>query len=171
MIRILGIDPGLAHTGWGIIGAEKQRLIHLAHGTIKTDKSQSHSERVFMVYSEICRLISDIPPDIVGIETLYFAKNRRSAIPVAEARGAVLVAAAQHGIECIGYTPLEIKQALTGNGRAEKKQVQEMVRIMLGMEDLPSPNHAADALAAAICTYHMHQFSLAAEKQMPPKEM
>jgi len=159
MIRILGIDPGLANTGWGIIEADSNRLFHIAHGTIVTDKGTEPAQRVFQIYTAVREVICSYSPRLAGIETLYFAKNRRSAIPVAEARGALLVALAQECIDCVSHTPLEIKQALTGSGRAEKRQVQEMVRMMLGLEQVPQPDHAADALAAAICAYHMKQFS------------
>jgi len=163
MIRVAGIDPGLAHTGWGVIEGSPNRVSHVAHGTINTDAGEVPARRLLKIYEALREVLSVHAPQLVGIETLYFARNRGSALPVAEARGAILLAAAQSGAECVSYTPLEIKQALTGSGRAEKEQVQEMVRIMLGLREIPNPDHAADALAAAICAFHMYQFSNALE--------
>lgn len=162
MIRILGVDPGLAHTGWGILEGDGNRLRHIQHGTIETSSDEDPAVRVFKIFEGMKGLIELHQPQLVGIEALYFAKNRRSAIPVAEARGAVMVAAASHGIPVRSCTPLEIKKALTGHGRAEKFQVQDMVRVMLGLDAVPSPDHAADALAAAICSYHLQEFDRAA---------
>ncbi len=158
MIRILGVDPGLAHTGWGVLEARGNRLVHIDHGTIHTGANEDPALRVYAIYKELSGLLDLHTPRMVGVEALFFAKNRRSAIPVAEARGAVLVAVASKGIPVRSCSPLEIKKALTGNGRAEKVQVQEMVRIMLGLDSIPSPDHAADALAAAICSYHLYEF-------------
>ncbi|HDQ13954.1 MAG TPA: crossover junction endodeoxyribonuclease RuvC [Sediminispirochaeta sp.] len=157
-MRILGVDPGLAHTGWGVIETRGNRLYCLEHGSIVTGKESEQPLRLNEIFESLIELIQGFDPDLMAVESLYFAKNRRSAIPVAEARGAVLISAAQKGIPLVSYTPLEIKQALTGNGRAEKAQVQEMVRLMLGLQEIPRPDHAADALAAAVCSYHMYQF-------------
>lgn len=165
MIRILGVDPGLAHTGWGILEGNGNRLRHIQHGTIETSSDEDPAVRVFKIFEGMRSLIEIHMPQFVGIEALYFAKNRRSAIPVAEARGAVMVAAASSGLPVRSCTPLEIKKALTGHGRAEKFQVQEMVRVMLGLDTVPSPDHAADALAAAICSYHLHEFDRAANNR------
>ncbi len=163
MIRVAGIDPGLAHTGWGVIEAGPNRISHVAHGTVNTDPDSDPARRLLKIYNALREILAAQSPQLVGIETLYFARNRRSALPVAEARGVILLAAAQSGAQCVSYTPLEIKQALTGSGRAEKQQVQEMVRVILGLREIPSPDHAADALAAAICAFHMMQFSNAIE--------
>jgi len=170
MIRILGVDPGLAHTGWGLLEGRGNRLHHIDHGTIVTTPEEDPAVRVYKIFKVLKALLDTHRPQLVGIEALYFAKNRRSAIPVAEARGAILVAAASGGVPVRSCTPLEIKKALTGNGRAEKFQVQEMVRIMLGLESVPSPDHAADALAAAICSYHLHQFDRASGATSTPAE-
>ncbi|MFP4491041.1 MAG: crossover junction endodeoxyribonuclease RuvC [Spirochaetaceae bacterium] len=164
MKRILGVDPGLANTGWGVLDADGTRLVHIDHGTISTVADTEEQERLFIIFSGITELIQRYRPSLLGVEALYFAKNRKSAIPVAQARGVVLVAAAKEGVHAESHTPQDIKQALTGNGRAEKHQVQEMVRLLLGIEQIPKPDHAADALAAAICCYHLHQFSAEEEK-------
>ncbi len=158
MKRIIGIDPGLAHTGWGVLDADGSRLIHIEHGTIDTEADEPEEERLLRIYRTVKEKILQYQPDLIGVEVLFFAKNRRSASPVAQARGAVLVASARLKIPVENHTPQDIKQALTGNGRAEKFQVQEMVRIILGLSEIPKPDHAADALAAAICSYHLHQF-------------
>lgn len=164
MIRILGIDPGLADTGWGLIEGHSNRLHHIAHGTIRTAAETQHAERLLAIHTRVEALIQEYNPHFVAVEALYFAKNRRSGIPVAEARGVVLLAAARAEVESLSFTPLEIKQALTGNGRAEKQQVQEMVKFMLGLASLPKPDHASDALAAAICCFHTYQFNTSAAR-------
>ncbi|MFO7848367.1 MAG: crossover junction endodeoxyribonuclease RuvC [Spirochaetia bacterium] len=164
MIRILGLDPGLANTGWGVLDADGSRLLHIGHGTINTYAGTAEQERLFAIFTGVTELIQHYKPSLLGVEALYFAKNRKSAIPVAQARGVVLVAAAQAKVNTESHTPQDIKQALTGNGRAEKHQVQEMVRLLLGMQEIPKPDHAADALAAAICCYHLHQFSAAGQR-------
>ena len=155
---VMGIDPGLAQTGWGMLRAEGSRFAHIGHGTITTPSEWSAQDRLLTIHDRIVSVIEEYGPAFCGVESLYFAKNISSAIPVAEARGAVLLACARSGVPAQGYSPQEIKQALTGHGRAEKRQVQEMVKIMLGLEAIPSSDHAADALAAAICSYHMHAF-------------
>jgi crossover junction endodeoxyribonuclease RuvC len=160
MIRILGIDPGLANTGWGVLEAEGSRLLHVAHGTVTSDADMEEQARLLKIFNAVRELINTYEPGLIGVESLYFAKNRRSAIPVAQARGVVLVAAAHAGVATASHTPQDIKQALTGNGRAEKHQVQDMLRLLLGLEEIPHPDHAADALAAAICSYHLRQFPL-----------
>ncbi len=164
MIRILGVDPGLAHTGWGLIEGHTNRLKHITHGTIHTDANNEQSDRLLKIFTDVNSLIKEYEPVFVAVEALYFAKNRRSGIPVAEARGVILLAAAVSSLPARSYTPLEIKQALTGNGRAEKQQVQEMVKFMLGLSSIPKPDHASDALAAAICCYHTYQFEMGAAR-------
>lgn len=164
MTRILGIDPGLAHTGWGLIEGHTNRLHHIIHGAIHTEAQDEHAQRLLKIHTETGALIEEYKPDLVAVEALYFAKNRRSGIPVAEARGVILLTAAASSLPVHSYTPLEIKQALTGNGRAEKQQVQDMVKFMLGLTEIPKPDHASDALAAAICCYHTYQFDLGAAR-------
>ncbi len=158
MTRVLGIDPGLANTGWGILDAEGSRILHVEHGTVTSAADMEEKSRLLNIFNAVRDLIDTYEPSLIGVESLYFSKNRRSAIPVAQARGVVLVAAAHSGVETASHTPQDIKQALTGNGRAEKHQVQEMVRLLLGLDEIPHPDHAADALAAAICSYHLQQF-------------
>ena len=154
MINILGLDPGLASTGWGIVSAEGNKVRHLAHGSIKTRASDDIGSRLNLIFSDVQEIISKYGPAYAGIETLYFAKNRKSAIPVAQARGVLLLACSKAGIAAHEFPPPEIKMALTGNGRAEKEQVQEMVKLVLGMAERAEPDHAADALAVAVTAYH-----------------
>jgi crossover junction endodeoxyribonuclease RuvC len=158
MMTVMGIDPGLAETGWGMLSTDGSRFTHLDHGTITTSAKWGAQERLTAIYDALAETIERYRPAFAGIESLYFAKNRSSAIPVAEARGVALLACARGGVPARGFSPPEIKQALTGNGKAEKRQVQEMVKLMLGLPEIPSPDHAADALAAAICGYHMRAF-------------
>jgi crossover junction endodeoxyribonuclease RuvC len=164
---ILGIDPGLAATGFGLIEVGNSRYIHLHHGTIKTFPEQTIGERLLTIYEEIGKVIQEFQPTEASVETLYFAKNVKTAIPVAEARGIIMLKLAQHSIPCSGYTPLEVKKAVVGRGRGEKQQVQEMVRVILQLPALPHPDHAADALAVAICHYHYSHMADLIKPQVP----
>jgi crossover junction endodeoxyribonuclease RuvC len=148
---ILGIDPGLASTGYGIIHCAGSRFRCIAHGTIRTSPRDGIGERLVQIYQGISEIITTYDPGEAGIETVYFSKNSRSAIPVAQARGVVLYALASRGVAFAEYTPLELKQAVVGNGRAEKIQVQEVLKMIFNLSETPSPDHAADALAAAFC--------------------
>ena len=152
--RVLGIDPGLASIGWGIIDSSGTRHKHIDHGTISTGSKEQPERRLLSIYREITSLIEAFKPSGMGIETLFFKKNISSALPVAQARGVVLLAAAEQGIAVGEYSPVTIKQSVVGAGGAAKIQVQEMVRILLGLQDIPKPDHAADALAAAITFIH-----------------
>jgi crossover junction endodeoxyribonuclease RuvC len=152
--RIIGVDPGLASSGWGVIDCDRQRLIYIAHGCIKTAPEQSRPERLFSIYRTFCAVLDDYGPGESAIETLYFARNVSSALAVAEARGVLSMALAERGLPVREFTPLAIKQAVVGGGRADKGQIQEMVRILLGLTTIPTPDHAADALGAAVCCAH-----------------
>lgn len=149
--RVLGIDPGLSQTGWGIVDASGTRITHIAHGTIRTTPDTKPELRLLILHRELEKLITEYGPRTMGIETLFFTKNISSAIPVAQARGVTMLAAAEASIEVGEYSPLNIKQSVTGEGGAEKSQVQEMIRLILGLSEIPRPDHAADALAAAVC--------------------
>ncbi|MDR0551149.1 MAG: crossover junction endodeoxyribonuclease RuvC [Spirochaetaceae bacterium] len=151
MTRIIGIDPGLASTGWGVVERKGSRLRCAAYGCITTDKSIPHGERLLRIYSGIQEVLARYEPAAAAIEKLYFARNISSAMPVGEARGVLTLALVQAGLCVYELSPDEIKTAVTGVARADKKQVQEMTRLILGLTDLPRPDHAADALAAAIC--------------------
>ncbi len=158
MLRILGVDPGLAQTGYGIIDIKNNKIFHAAHGVIKTSAKDRISERLLSIYNQLSEIISIYKPDEAGIEALYFAKNVLSAIPVAESKGIIHLVCAQSSIDNHEYTPLEIKQTIVGRGRADKKQVQELVMFLLNLKSVPRPDHCADALAAAICHFHNRKF-------------
>jgi crossover junction endodeoxyribonuclease RuvC len=152
--RILGIDPGLSAVGWGIVEIGGSRIRYIAHGCIETKADRPRADRLFSVYTAIREVLAAYKPVESAMETLYFARNVTSALPVAEARGVLSMALAEWGLPVREFTPNAIKQAVTGVARAEKAQVQEMVRFILGLRDIPKPDHAADALASAICSAH-----------------
>ncbi|MDR2211678.1 MAG: crossover junction endodeoxyribonuclease RuvC [Spirochaetaceae bacterium] len=152
--RIIGIDPGLASTGWGIVDYEKSRLHYVAHGCIETEAAQPRTERLFFIYRRINTVLDTYNPIEGAMETLYFGRNVTSAITVAEARGVLSLALAERNIPLAEFTPQAIKQTVVGISRAEKGQVQEMVRLILGLPVIPRPDHAADALGAALCLAH-----------------
>jgi crossover junction endodeoxyribonuclease RuvC len=151
MNRILGIDPGLASTGYGIIDADGNRFAHVADGVIETGPGSTLGDRLLALSRALERILDQYRPSEAGIERLYFGRNTTTAIPVAEARGVVLCALASRGIPCHEYPPATVKQAVVGSGRAEKDQVQEMVRLIFRLRDRPASSHAADALAVAFC--------------------
>jgi crossover junction endodeoxyribonuclease RuvC len=151
----LGIDPGTAITGYGIIKEEKDGgLKVLEFGVIRTSADQSHADRLVHLYKRIKELILLHQPDMGAVEKLFFEKNVRTALNVGQARGVALLAMAERNMKIGEYTPLEIKQAVTGYGGADKNQVQQMVKAILGLEVVPHPDDAADALAVAICHFH-----------------
>jgi crossover junction endodeoxyribonuclease RuvC len=152
--RIIGIDPGLASTGWGIVDYGKSRIQYLAHGCIKTEAALPRAERLFFIYRQINTIMDTYTPGEAAMETLYFGKNVSSAIAVAEARGVLTLAMAERNLPLAEFTPHEIKQAVVGIRKAEKLQVQEMAALILGLPVIPKPDHAADALGAAICAAH-----------------
>ena len=149
-MRVLGIDPGFALVGFGIVEENNGNLKALDYGVISTPKEESISTRLAMIYKGMCDLIDTYKPDAIAIEELFFFKNQKTVIPVAEARGVIVLAGIQKLGNLYEYTPLQIKQALTGNGRAEKKQIQYMVTNILGLEKVPKPDDAADAVAVAL---------------------
>lgn len=150
----MGIDPGLAETGYGFIEVERDRYKHICHGSISTSSNLTIGKRLKIIYENINKLINEHKPDEAGIESLFFAKNISSAMPVAQARGVCLLSLENMGVESYEYSPQQIKLAIVGHGRAEKKQVQSLVAFLLALKDIPKPNHAADALGAAICHYN-----------------
>lgn len=149
-MRILGIDPGYGIVGWGLIDVDLKTQV-VDYGVVSTPKELSLPERLEVIYSSIQSLINSYKPDVLSVEELFYFKNQTTVIPVAEARGVILLSAKKCGVPIYEYTPLQIKQALTGFGRAEKAQVQFMVKTLLGLEKVPKPDDAADALAVAIC--------------------
>ena len=151
---VLGIDPGTAATGYGVVERDGSRLRMLDYGCFQTLPAQTLPERLMAIHEAVVDLIETHRPASVGVERLFFNRNVQTAFAVGQARGAVLLAAAQHGLPVLEYGPHEVKIAVTGYGRAEKAQVQRMVQAVLGMAELPRPDDAADALAVAICLAH-----------------
>jgi len=150
-MRILGIDPGYAIVGWGVIDKDNRFNCQVVdYGAIITTKDQTFPERLEIIGKAMNKLIDEFKPDALAIEELFFNQNTTTAIAVAEARGVILYVCKQKNLDMYEYTPLQIKQALTGNGRAEKKQVQYMTKIMLKLKDVPKPDDTADAIAVAL---------------------
>jgi crossover junction endodeoxyribonuclease RuvC len=148
---VLGIDPGTANTGYGVVARDGARLVALDGGVIETRAGADPGERLAQIHARVGALLDEYRPDALAVEDLYFGTNARSAFAVGQARGVVVLAAGQRGLPCCSYTPQQIKGAVCGSGRADKGQVQRMVQALLALTDLPRPDHAADALAVAIC--------------------
>jgi crossover junction endodeoxyribonuclease RuvC len=150
-VIVLGIDPGLASTGYGVVERRGGRLVALDGGVIATAAGLAIERRLVDVHARVDALLEEHCPDAVALEELYFGQNVRTAFAVGQARGVVLLAAGQHGLPCSGYTPQQVKAAVCGSGRAHKDQVARMVQALLALAELPRPDHAADALAVAVC--------------------
>ena len=161
---ILGIDPGLANTGWGVVAQRGSKLQCLAYGCVSTPASMELAQRLAKIHEQISAVIERYAPTCVGIETVWFGQNITAAFATGQARGAALVACAQAGLAVGEFSPKQIKLAVVGAGGAEKAQIQYMVKQLLGLSDPPKPDHAADALAAAIC-YTTHQGLAALQDQ------
>ncbi|MFH1563807.1 MAG: crossover junction endodeoxyribonuclease RuvC [Nitrospirota bacterium] len=155
---VLGIDPGLATTGYGVIKSLDRKLEVINYGCLLTKSGLPLSARLLTIYQQTKQLILTYKPDIVVIEEIFFCKNVKTALQVGHARGVIMLAASEANTEIAEYTPLQVKQSLTGFGRADKKQIQEMVKILLNLKTIPKPDDAADALAIAIC--HIHSSKL-----------
>ena len=151
VLRIIGIDPGYAIVGVGVVDYVKNKFYPVKYGAVDTPAGTPFEQRLADIYNTVSEVIAETKPECMSIEKLYFNNNQKTAIDVAEARGVILLAAIQAGIPIFEYTPLQIKQSLVGYGRAEKKQVQIMVKDTLRLEAIPKPDDTADALAAAIC--------------------
>jgi len=150
----LGIDPGTAILGYGCVNAEKNKNRLLSYGCIKTPKELDDASRLKIIYRELTKLIKKFKPDCLAVEEIFFFKNSKTVISVSQARGAAILTAANLGIPVYEFTPLQVKQAVSSYGRAEKQQVQKMVKLLLGLAEIPKPDDAADALAVAICAAH-----------------
>ena len=164
---ILGIDPGLAIVGWGVVEYRNSRFSTLAYGSLQMPAGMPTEERLQRIWEGMCELIERYHPDELSIEELFFNTNITTGIRVAEARGVILLAAQQKGLRIQEYTPLQVKQAVVGYGRAEKKQVITMVTMLLGLEKPPKPDDTADALALAICHAHSGGSRLASYYNQP----
>lgn len=150
-MKILGIDPGTATTGWAIIEKKGNTLLPLAYGHISTAKSNSDADRILEISNDLTKIIKKHTPIESAIESLFFFKNQKTVIQVAQSRGAILLTLKQNNVKVFSYTPLQVKQALTGYGRAEKKQMQLMIKNILHLGAIPKPDDVADALAIAVC--------------------
>ena len=159
---ILGIDPGLAIVGWGVIEYQGTRFRTLGYGSVQTPAGMRTEARLKAIYEGVSELIATYHPDVMAVEELFFNTNITTGIRVAEARGVILLAAEEAGISIEEYTPLQVKQAVVGYGRAEKKQVITMVTMLLSLKSPPKPDDTADALAIAVCHAHTGGSRLAA---------
>jgi len=157
-MRVLGVDPGTATTGYGLVEEDAEGLRALAFGVISTPPEQALPRRLQTIYRELLALARQWQPHAAAVEELFFSSNARTAMSVGQARGVALLALADAGLEVAEYSPLAVKQALTGYGKADKRQMQEMTRLLLGLAEIPRPDDAADALAVAVC--HLHSARL-----------
>lgn len=163
-MKIIGIDPGTATTGFGVIESKKGEIEALNFGIISTKAKIPLEDRLQTIYQELLEIIKKEKPDCLAVEELFFAANSKTALSVGQARGVVLLAAKNCGLSVFEYTPLEVKQAIVGYGRAEKKQMQKMVKTLLNLPQIPHPDDAADALAVAICHAHSAKLSFKISK-------
>ena len=158
-MRILGIDPGFAIAGYGVVDYNNLKFTTVDYGVIRTENNISFPKRLQRIYFSVNEIIDRYNPDFISVEELFFNTNVKTAIAVGHARGAILLAAENRGLPIYEYTPLQIKQAVTGYGRADKIQMQQMVKTLLNLNAVPRPDDAADALAAAICHGHSYKAS------------
>ena len=158
MPKIIGIDPGLASTGWGVVENNAGRILYVSHGSIETKAKDPIGKRLLFIMESFRRVLDEYKPEESAVEILFFGKNVSSALPVAQARGVIFAVLAEKEILIRELRPNMIKKAVTGLYNSEKKQVQEMVRIILGLAEIPKPDHAADALGAAICAANHKEF-------------
>lgn len=151
-MRILGIDPGVALTGYGLIDYEDDSRIKVVeYGKIETNNNMKKSLRLYQIHNELSMIISLYKPDTIAIEELFFNKNSKTVISVGEARGVIILTCIQNGLNVYEYTPLQVKQAITGYGKADKLQIQNMIKMLLKLDEIPKPDDVADALAVAVC--------------------
>ncbi|MDO8795544.1 MAG: crossover junction endodeoxyribonuclease RuvC [Vicinamibacterales bacterium] len=167
-MRIFGIDPGSERTGYGCVETDGSRHRIVTCGAITSPASASFPDRLLAIHTGLAALLVECRPDCAAIENLFFATNVRSALKLGHARGVAMLAAVEAGIQVFEYTPAEIKRAVVGYGRAEKAQVQHMVKLLLGLASVPSPHDAADALAVAIC--HVHSQRPAPASRQPDRK-
>jgi len=150
-MKIFGIDPGMAIVGYGLIEYQDNKISLLASGSIQTDKNLTDSKRLLEIFNDLSTIVKKYQPDCASVENLFFFKNQKTVIPVAEARGVILTVLEKYNIPTFSYTPMEVKQVLTGYGRAEKKEVEQMVKLTLQTDNLPKLDDTVDAIAIAIC--------------------
>jgi len=162
---VLGVDPGTAITGYGLVQEAEGQLQAVAYGAITTPSDWTMPERLLKIYRDLTALIREYNPTEGAVEQLFFSRNVKTALAVGQARGVALLALAEGGLPVHEYTPLQVKQSVVGYGRAEKAQVQELVKLLLGLEVVPQPDDAADALAIAICHLHSARMMALMENQ------
>lgn len=153
-MRVIGIDPGTAITGWGVVEGDGNDLSMIAGGVVTTAAGTPLAERLQIIYRELTQIIKQWQPESSAVEELFFSKNAKTALAVGHGRGVAMLALANAGLPVSEYKPLEVKQAITGHGGADKYQMQQMVKLLLNLDDIPRPDDAADALAVAICHVH-----------------
>ncbi len=153
-MRVLGIDPGSETLGWGVVDGSGSKYALVAFGTIRSNPRQQFSKRLLNIYNGVADMMAEHSPDVLSVEDTFYAVNAQVALKLGQVRGLMLLLAEQRGMEIAEYAPRLIKQTVVGYGNAEKGQVQEMVKILLGMKTVPTPHDAADALAVAICHFH-----------------
>jgi len=153
-MRVLGIDPGSLKSGYGIIDSIQNELVPIEYGVIRTTPNAPFAQRLLEISTRLQTLIQKYQPEEFAVEDVFVAKNAKSSLNLGQARGAIILTAAQAGLEVAEYTPLEVKQSVVGYGRADKSQVQQMVKMLLKLQEVPQPDDAADALAIAICHHH-----------------
>ncbi|MDW7668586.1 MAG: crossover junction endodeoxyribonuclease RuvC [Bacillota bacterium] len=158
-MRILGVDPGYAISGYAIVDYEGNKFKVVKYGVVRTPSKMQMQKRLNKLFDKYSEIIQTYKPDHMAIEELFFNKNVKTAIAVGQARGVHIVAASQNNVPVYEYTPLQVKQGVVGYGRAEKAQVQEMVKLLLNLKTIPQPDDAADALAISICHAHTNRFS------------
>lgn len=150
-MKILGIDPGMAIVGYSVIDVDGDNFNLITSGSIQTKKSLSDASRLYEIFEDMSVIVDRYKPDVASVEKLYYFRNQTTIIPVAEARGVIIMALEKFGVPVYEYTPMEVKQVLTGFGRADKKQVEQMVKISLGCDELPKLDDTVDSIAIAIC--------------------
>lgn len=158
-MKILGIDPGMAIVGYSVIEFNGDEVVLLNSGSIKTSKNNTESQRLLEIFEDITTIIERYKPDIASVEKLFFFKNQKTVMPVAAARGVIMMALEKCGVQSFEYTPMEVKQVLTGYGRADKKEVEQMVKIALDCQTLPCLDDTVDAIAIAICHTRNHNYN------------
>lgn len=165
-MRVLGVDPGSIKSGYGIIDEQNRQLVVVEYGVIRTTSKAPLAQRLLEISDRLQHLIAQFQPHVLAIEDIFFAKNAKSALKLGQSRGVILLTAARAGLEIAEYTPLEVKQSVVGYGRADKVQVQHMVKALLQLREIPKPDDAADALAIAICHHHSAKMRQQITQQM-----
>lgn len=163
-MRVIGVDPGSLKSGYGIIDEQETKLTVVEYGVIRTNSKAPLAQRLLQISTQLRKLIDRYAPQEVAIEDVFVAKNAKSSLKLGQVRGAILLTAAQAGLFIAEYSPLEVKQSVVGYGRADKFQVQHMVKVLLGLPEIPKPDDAADALAIAICHHHSAKMRRQIEK-------